>query len=75
MTNPRMWGETLGDTRLLEWAPIPMEWSGRRGAARPPEWRKIPGGSAMEWKGGSSCPRTTRTAKEKAGGSIHHGKI
>ena len=75
VTTPRKWGETLGAARPLECAPIPTEWSGRRGDVRPPEWRKSLGGSAMEWKGGSSRPRTTRTAKERAGGSSSHETI
>ena len=61
-------GETMGTARPPEWTPIPTEWSGRRGAARSPEWRKIQGGSAMEWKEGSSRPRTTRPPPPLFGG-------
>ena len=34
----------MGSTRPLEWTPRTTEWEGRRGDARPPEWRKTPGG-------------------------------
>ena len=37
----------------------PREWGETIGAARPPEWRKTPGGAATEWAGGSSRLRTT----------------
>ena len=52
VTTPGEWGDTMGSARPPEWAPIPTEWSGRRWAARALEWRKNPGRSAMEWKGG-----------------------
>ena len=31
----------------------PPTWGTRKGAARPPEWRKTPGGAATEWAGES----------------------
>ena len=40
----------------LEWTPSLTEWNGRRGAVRPPEWRKTPGGAATEWGRGIIVP-------------------
>ena len=67
--NPWEWGETLGVVRPLESTKIPTEWEGRRGAARPPEWRKPRGGGATEWEWGSNLLQTTQPATERAGRS------
>ena len=43
--------EPLGVQRNSGWNPSSTEWECRRGAARPPEWRKIPGGAPRSGRG------------------------
>ena len=54
---PTEWEEKERAARSTEWWASPLVWGEAEVAARPTEWRKTPGGTAKEWKGGSSCRR------------------